>query len=276
MGFRDDDEWDQAESDYKVGYCRPPRHSRFQRGHSGNPQGRPPGARDSTTLLKRALLEPVLVKGRGRQVEITKLRAVATQLVNQALRGGHKQIRLLFRYAGLDRTLTEIKPRYRGLTHEGAEWLLQKLLGNPDPPYTTGSAESEDKIAPAPKDLGETGSALQSETYSVGYAKPPVHTRFQKGQSGNPAGRPRAPRDLRTLLFKMLQEEAIVVEGGRRRAVSKLEFILAQIVNKAAGGSVGFQTLLLEYMPPVDAELNRGRRRRNGALRRSKRSLRDT
>lgn len=29
--------------------------------------------------------------------------------------------------------------------------------------------------------------------YAVGYGKPPVHTRFAKGQSGNPGGRPKEP-----------------------------------------------------------------------------------
>jgi len=28
-------------------------------------------------------------------------------------------------------------------------------------------------------------------SYDVGYGKPPIHSRFCKGQSGNPSGRPR-------------------------------------------------------------------------------------
>ena len=45
--------------DYEVGYGKPPRHSRFVKGQSGNPRGRPAGAKNFTTLLEEALNEPV-------------------------------------------------------------------------------------------------------------------------------------------------------------------------------------------------------------------------
>jgi hypothetical protein len=43
------------ERDYEVGYGKPPRHSRFVKGQSGNPRGRPPGAKNMKTLLTKAL-----------------------------------------------------------------------------------------------------------------------------------------------------------------------------------------------------------------------------
>ena len=45
------------ERDYEVGYGKPPRHTRFTKGQSGNPRGRPPGAKNLKTLLSEALNE---------------------------------------------------------------------------------------------------------------------------------------------------------------------------------------------------------------------------
>ena len=46
------------ERDYEVGYGKPPRHTRFELGRSGNPQGRPGGSKNLLTLLNEALKEP--------------------------------------------------------------------------------------------------------------------------------------------------------------------------------------------------------------------------
>jgi hypothetical protein len=74
--------------------------------------------------------------------------------------------------------------------------------------------------------------------YEVGYGKPPERTRFQKGRSGNPAGRPKGAQNLDTLLDKALRETVVVKDGtGRRRSITKGEAIATQLVNKAAAGA---------------------------------------
>jgi hypothetical protein len=78
-------------ADYEVGYGKPPRHTRFKRGRSGNPNGRPSGKKNLSTVLDDALAEPVIaVVGNGRGKKITKFEAAITQLVNQAASGNLK------------------------------------------------------------------------------------------------------------------------------------------------------------------------------------------
>lgn len=45
-----------------------------------------------------------------------------------------------------------------------------------------------------PSEGGETARNARGGGYEVGYKKPPVATRFAKGRSGNPRGRPRKPK----------------------------------------------------------------------------------
>jgi hypothetical protein len=84
----------------------------------------------------------------------------------------------------------------------------------------------------------------------VGFGKPPKHTRFTKGRSGNPNGRPRGSRNASTLLDEALKERVSVSENGRRKKITKLEAILTQLVNRAAGGDHRATQLLLAHQIP--------------------------
>ena len=91
--------------------------------------------------------------------------------------------------------------------------------------------------------------------YAVGHGKPPVATRFAKGQSGNPSGRPRGRRNLATTLLTVLNEPVWVNENGRRRRITKLEATFKQIVNRAAGGEVAATRVLLQLFPSLEKQL---------------------
>ncbi len=83
--------------------------------------------------------------------------------------------------------------------------------------------------------------------YVVGFGEPPERTRFRKGRSGNPAGRPKGALNLGTLLGKVLAEKVAVKDAsGRRREISKLEAALTQLVNKAAGADLRAIRLLVD------------------------------
>jgi hypothetical protein len=70
----------------------------------------------------------------------------------------------------------------------------------------------------------------------VGYGKPPLRSRFTKGRSGNPRGRPRGAQNLATILAEELRRPVAVRENGRQRTITKRRAMLIQIVNKAVGG----------------------------------------
>jgi len=71
--------------------------------------------------------------------------------------------------------------------------------------------------------------------YEVGYGKPPHHTQFKKGQSGNPRGRPCGSKNLKTLVNEVLNELLTITENGRRRKITKREAIVREVINNCSG-----------------------------------------
>jgi len=90
--------------------------------------------------------------------------------------------------------------------------------------------------------------------YEVGYGKPPCETRFQKGQSGNPRGRPCGAKNLKTRVREALKEPVLVTENGRRRKVTKGEAIITQLVNRAANADLRAVKILLDLLRDIEAE----------------------
>src|SRR5215467_13340135 len=84
--------------------------------------------------------------------------------------------------------------------------------------------------------------------YKIGYKKPPLHTRFKKGQSGNPRGRPRGVKNFSTVLNDALNQPVFVTENGRRRKISKRELGIRQLVDKFAMAEMQATKMLLGLM----------------------------
>src|SRR2546430_5906020 len=87
----------------------------------------------------------------------------------------------------------------------------------------------------------------ESTGYEVGYRKPPQHTRFRAGRSGNPAGRRKGVRNLATDVKRILKVPVKVKENGRSREISTQEGALMVLREKALKGDARSLDRLLEY-----------------------------
>lgn len=72
---------------YEVGYGKPPTAARFKPGRSGNPRGRPKGARGVARLLSDTLAQKITVTEGGQSRRISKLEALILSLVTKAIKG---------------------------------------------------------------------------------------------------------------------------------------------------------------------------------------------
>jgi hypothetical protein len=79
----------------RVGYGRPPAATRWRPGRSGNPRGRPKGARNLSAVIASALGEKVQATENGRARRISKLEAAVKQLVNRAATGDPRATQML-------------------------------------------------------------------------------------------------------------------------------------------------------------------------------------
>ena len=84
----------------------------------------------------------------------------------------------------------------------------------------------------------------------VGPGRPPLHTRFKKGQSGNPGGR--SAKTLPALLADALSETVYVTTDGRRRKITKREAIVMQMVDKSASADLRATKMLIEMIKDVE------------------------
>lgn len=77
-----------------------------------------------------------------------------------------------------------------------------------------------------------------AKRYEVGYGKPPKHTQFKPGETGNHKGRPKKSENLPAILQKVIGKLISVREGDKVRRLSTLEAMLLAMVGKVMKGDV--------------------------------------
>jgi Family of unknown function (DUF5681) len=96
---------------------------------------------------------------------------------------------------------------------------------------------------------------LAAEDGEIGYGKPPKKSRFAKGRSGNPKGRPKGSRSLAAILAQAGYDRVTVTSNGQTKTLSRIEAMAIQMANKAAAGDPKAVHLFLYWLTKTsDAE----------------------
>ena len=91
----------------------------------------------------------------------------------------------------------------------------------------------------------------QQGDYDVGYGKPPVHSQFKPGQSGNPKGRPKGTRNFKNDLEAELSERLPVTINGREIRYSKQQIMIKAQVARAMKGDTKAAALIISHLADI-------------------------
>ena len=92
-----------------------------------------------------------------------------------------------------------------------------------------------------------------TDEYKIGYGKPPEHTRFQKGRSGNPKGRPKKKNaTFFDIVDDVANKKIKVYERGHSKKVNLLEASLKKLFAEALKGDARALRLIVDIFTKQD------------------------
>jgi hypothetical protein len=86
--------------------------------------------------------------------------------------------------------------------------------------------------------------------YDVGYGRPPVHSRFQPGQSGNPAGRQKGQPTLSEMVMKEAARLVKIKRGDTVETITKYQGVIRRTFQSAMEGDIAAARLLFVWLQP--------------------------
>ena len=89
--------------------------------------------------------------------------------------------------------------------------------------------------------------------YAVGRGKPPLHTRFKKGDGRKRPGRTPGSKNLRTIIMEAVNDPVTVTIEGKPRKITKLQATAMQLATKAATGNDKAIAKLLDWVDEIEA-----------------------
>src|SRR4051812_27923726 len=92
--------------------------------------------------------------------------------------------------------------------------------------------------------------------YEVGYGRPPKHSQFKPGESGNPLGHRRPQKSLKSIIRGEFNAKVTVHEGGQPVQLTKLEVVFKALMAKAAKGDTAAlrQVIQLTHLLGMERE----------------------
>lgn len=88
--------------------------------------------------------------------------------------------------------------------------------------------------------------------YEIGYGKPPKHSQYKPGQSGNPKGKPKKNRTLQEEVRDILNAKVPVTINGKKTYVTKRQLLLEQILNAAINKNPTMTRLAMPLLKLAD------------------------
>ena len=104
------------------------------------------------------------------------------------------------------------------------------MAGRKKGPDTPGAGDEDDKVGPG---------------------NPPKHSQWQKGQSGNPRGRPKGTRDWSVVAEEELAQMVTVTEGGKSRRLTKQQIAVKSLVNELCRGNLKAWPIILQMTDKI-------------------------